>query len=79
MRHIIENEYLKVEVSELGATLVRFIEKRDNTDIVLGYETDEEYRKYPGNLGASIGRNANRIKDAKFVLNGITYELNKNN
>ena len=79
MRHIIENEYLKVEVSELGATLVRFIEKRDNTDIVLGYETDEEYRKYPGNLGASIGRNANRIKDAKFVLNGVTYELNKNN
>lgn len=23
MRHIIENEYLKVEVSELGATLVK--------------------------------------------------------
>ena len=44
MRHIIENEYLKVEISELGATLVRFIEKRDDTDIVLGYESDEEYK-----------------------------------
>ncbi|MBR5754623.1 MAG: galactose mutarotase [Erysipelotrichaceae bacterium] len=79
MRYTIENEYLKAEVSELGATLTRFIDKKTGKDIVLGFDTDEEYIANNGsNIGASIGRNANRIGNARFELNGETYELSVN-
>ncbi len=80
MKHIIENEYLKAEISELGATLTKFIDKKSGTDIVLGFESDEDYLKYSGcNIGASIGRNANRIGNACFELNGKKYQLSVNN
>ena len=78
MRHIIENEFLKVEISEMGADLVRLIDKKTNHDFVLGFESDQEYKDCGGNLGMCIGRNANRIKNAKFSLNGIEYKLTVN-
>ena len=78
-RHVLENDYLKVEVSELGATLVRFIDKKSSQDIVLGYNSDDDYLRNEFNLGASIGRNANRIGNASFTLNGVTYQLSENN
>ena len=78
MRHIIENEYLKVEVSELGATLTRFIDKRTGQDIVLGYDEDDAYLRNGFNLGASIGRNANRIGNASFMLGEKKVELTVN-
>ncbi len=77
-RHVIENDYLKVEVSELGATLVKFIDKKTGQDIVLGYDDDNAYLRNAFNLGASIGRNANRIKNASFVLNGKQIQLTVN-
>ncbi len=79
MFYTIENEKISITVSDLGATLIRFIEKETNTDIVLGYDTEEEYTSQGGTLGASVGRNANRIKNAEFTLNGTTYHLAKNN
>lgn len=80
MRHIIENDYIKAEISELGATLTRFIDKNTNTDIVLGFDSDEDYKRYSGTfIGATVGRNANRIGNARFVLNGKEYKLNPNN
>lgn len=48
-------------------------------DVVLGYDTVEKYLKNPPHFGAPIGRNANRIGQAKFTLNGVTYELAVNN
>ena len=78
MRYTIENEYLQVEISELGATLCRMIDKNSGVDLVLGYDTDEEYLNNPGNLGASVGRNANRIGNARFTLNGKEYQLSVN-
>ena len=79
MKYIIENEYLKAEISELGATLTKFISKKSMTDIVLGFDSDEDYLKYAGtNIGATIGRNANRIGNASFGLNGKRYQLSIN-
>ncbi|MBO4920241.1 MAG: galactose mutarotase [Erysipelotrichaceae bacterium] len=79
MRYTIENEYLRAEISELGATLTRLIDKRTDTDIVLGFDTDEDYIRYAGtNIGATIGRNCNRIGNARFELNGKTYQLSVN-
>ena len=79
MKYTLSNEYLDVEVSELGATLVKFIDKKTNTDMVLGFDDDEGYIKNAGtNIGATIGRNANRIGGAKFTLNGKEYKLSVN-
>lgn len=48
-------------------------------DIVLGYDTLEDYVRNPRYLGALIGRHANRIALGKFSLNGVDYQLEQNN
>ena len=48
-------------------------------DIVLGYDTLEEYVKGDSCFGATVGRYANRIGGAKFTLNGKEYCLSDNN
>lgn len=47
-------------------------------DVVLGYDTVEKYLVNSPHLGAIIGRNANRIGNAAFTLNGSRYELYAN-
>jgi aldose 1-epimerase len=47
-------------------------------DIVHGYENLEGYLKKTPYFGATVGRIANRIKDAKFTLEGKTYTLAAN-
>ena len=47
-------------------------------DIVLGYETLEDYENGGDSIGATVGRVANRIGSAEFELNGKKYELTKN-
>ena len=79
MKHILENDLLKVEISELGATLVRFIDKKTNTDIVLGFESDEDYINNPGPFfGATVGRNCNRIGKGQITIDGTMYQLSVN-
>jgi len=48
-------------------------------NVVLGFDTPEEYRDNPRYLGAIIGRYANRIANARFTLDGKTYRLAANN
>ncbi len=48
-------------------------------DIVLGFETLQEYVRNPRYFGALIGRHANRIASGKFSLNGASYQLPQNN
>lgn len=48
-------------------------------DVVLGYDTLEEYVKGDSCFGASIGRVANRIGGAAFTLSGKEYRLFDNN
>lgn len=48
-------------------------------DILLGYDTLDEYIKGDSCFGASVGRVANRIGGAKFSLNGEEYKLFDNN
>ena len=45
-------------------------------DIVLGFDTFEEYLKNPPYFGAIIGRVANRISGARFVIDGKEYKIN---
>lgn len=79
MIYTIENEYLRVKVSTVGATLVSFIDKKTNTDIVLGFDDQASYFKNTGpHLGATVGRNANRIANGSFVVDGEKYQLSLN-
>jgi aldose 1-epimerase len=48
-------------------------------DVVLGYDTVQEYEENDGYVGAVIGRFANRIGGGKFTLGGKTYQLARNN
>lgn len=52
--------------------------KGELVDVVLGYDTLEEYQKHTMFLGATVGRVANRIKGARFTLNGREYRLTAN-
>ena len=47
-------------------------------DIVLGYERLDAYVSKPRYFGSLIGRHANRIGMGKFSLNGVDYQLPKN-
>ena len=47
-------------------------------DVVLGYDDIRSYEKGNYFYGAIVGRVANRIKDARFTLEGKEYRLKKN-
>lgn len=67
--------------SDYGAVLVKLLvpdTKGKLEDVVLGFDNLEGYIKNGPGLGSFIGRHANRIKGAKFTINGKTYELEKN-
>lgn len=48
------------------------------SNVVLGFDSPEEYRDNPRYLGAIIGRCANRIANARFTLDGTSYQLSAN-
>lgn len=48
------------------------------TDVVGGFDNIESYITNPGNQGGIIGRVANRIEKASFVMDGQEYHLKKN-
>jgi len=47
-------------------------------DVVLGYDQLDGYLTNKAFFGAIVGRYANRIAHGKFVLNGATYNIPKN-
>ena len=51
----------------------------DFGEIVLSYETLDDYVRNPRYMGALIGRHANRIARGRFSLNGVEYQLPCNN
>lgn len=71
----------KVRVTDYGATLVSIIvPDRDGKmqDVLLGYDNVTGYEKNTCYFGAIIGRNGNRIANAKLEIDGITYQLDQN-
>ena len=69
---------ISAKIMTLGATLQSLVVpdkagKKD--DVVLGYDTAQQYLDRPNYFGASIGRYANRIAKAQFTLDGKTYKL----
>ena len=73
---------LKVKIITFGG-YVTSLQVPDNNgksaDIVLGYDSLEQYVNDSAYLGALVGRYANRIAKGKFTLKGVEYILAKNN
>lgn len=73
---------MKVEVINFGGIITSLTapdRKGKYEDVVLGFTKPEGY--FDGNpyyFGALIGRYGNRIANAKFALEGKTYEIDKN-
>ncbi len=74
--YTISNGDVEVGVVDFGA-MINFI-KVGGTDITLGYKNIDDYMRYGGYIGATVGRVANRIADGKFSLGGKTYTLSCN-
>ena len=73
---------LEVSITNYGGTITSIMAPDRNGafgDVVLGYETLDEYIRNPRYFGALIGRFANRIANGKFWLNGVEYQLAQNN
>lgn len=67
---------LSASVITLGATVCSLI--FNGVDVALGKEGMDGYANNGSNYGVIIGRNSNRIENAVFSLNGITYKLDAN-
>lgn len=80
-KYTISTNIASASVITFGATLQAFIvpSKNGNVDIVLGYDDVLSYETKGNYIGATVGRNANRIKNGEFILNGEKFILNKNN
>ena len=80
-KYEISSTLASASVITFGATLTSFTvpSKNGNLDIVLGYDDVLSYENLGNYIGATVGRNSNRINGGKFTLNGKTYLLNKNN
>lgn len=78
---IINKQGTKAVITNFGAILISLFvkDKYDNfKDVVLGYDTLEEYLDNHPMFGATVGRNVNRISNARFELDGKVYTLDKN-
>ena len=72
---------LQAEISDFGATLVKLFVPDSNgnmADVVLGFDSPADYAASDTYFGATVGRNANRVKNACFILNNKTYSLSAN-
>ncbi|MCE5340457.1 MAG: galactose mutarotase [Planctomycetaceae bacterium] len=72
---------MEAKVITLGATLVSLTAADKNgkfADVVLGYDDAASYMDNSCYFGCTVGRIANRIKDAKFKLDGREYKLTVN-
>ena len=68
---------MKVKLTEFGANVMEiWAPDRDGNsqDVVMGFDSPEDYKENGCFFGACIGRMANRINDAKFTLDGKEYK-----
>lgn len=72
---------VRLIATDFGATVVSiFVKDKNGTerDVILGYDDLASYERAECYFGATVGRNANRIANAKVTIDGVEYELEKN-
>lgn len=83
--HVLSNQSgMKVGITNYGGRIVSILvpdKDGELRDVVLGFDNIEDYmpEKNPSDFGAAIGRYANRINQGRFVLDGDTVKLPRNN
>jgi aldose 1-epimerase len=73
---------MEVCVTNFGGRIVSILvpdKEGRMQDVVLGFDSVQDYINKPSDFGASIGRYANRIANGRFSLNGKEYQLPLNN
>ena len=73
---------LVAKISDYGGIVVSLlVPDRDGkmADVVLGFDTIDEYVKDSPYFGCIVGRYANRIAGGRFTLDGVEYSLETNN
>ena len=73
---------VEVSITNYGGTVVSLKAPDRNgefADVVLGYDTLEDYVTNPRYFGGLIGRHANRVGLGRFSLNGTQFQLTQNN
>ena len=71
-----------VRVINYGAILTNIIVPDRNgvlDDVALGFDNLEGYLANHGSMGDTVGRYGNRIAQARFTIDGATYQLDRNN
>ena len=79
--YTISNGVLTAVISDFGATLVRLYVPDIHgqiADVVLGYDDPVSYAESNHFFGCTVGRNANRIANSVFSLNGKSYAMTPN-
>lgn len=72
---------LRAVLTDFGAILVSlFVPDRDGhlRDVALGYDDLAKYEHNFDMLGATVGRNVNRIDKGRFEIDGVRYQLEIN-
>ncbi len=81
--YVLKNENgVEVCITNFGGRIVSIMvpdKYGEMQDIVLGFDSIQDYIDVPSDFGASIGRYANRIANGKFELDGEEYILAQNN
>ena len=65
----------------LGATVTELhVRDREGNlgDVVLGFDSVADYVVNPAYFGCVVGRVANRVSNARFTIDGVTYEVAAN-
>lgn len=73
--YTLENAFLKANILSMGGIIQSLVVKEKGVDVVLGYDTAEEYLTKGGTIGAICGRFANRIRGGKLIVDGVEYAL----
>ena len=73
---------MEVCITNFGARIVSVLAPdKDGAlrDVVLGFDSIQDYRNIKSDFGASIGRYANRINQGKIAIDGKEIQLPQNN
>ena len=70
---VLENNTYRAEIITYGGILSRLV--AHGVDVVMGFETLDDYRKDISYQGSLVGRVANRIAKGRFTLGGVTHQL----
>ena len=79
---LVNKNGMSMDVVNYGAKIVRLMVADKNgkfDDVVLGFDSFDDYVGKEEYFGAVCGRFANRIKDGNFTLDGVEYTLPVNN